>query len=54
MAKECCQCKYHRNSVWYVEELELATDQCTLDHICDADDCPDFEEIISEEIDYDV
>ena len=50
MAKECCMCEYSRNRVWYLEDMELSVDDCTLGHTCDADECPDFEELdMSEE-----
>lgn len=52
MARECCQCKYHKNVVWYIYNMELATDKCTLGLLYDADDCPYFEEISYEDIDY--
>lgn len=45
-------CEYHRNSVWYVDDMEMSTDICTLGYNYDADECPHFEEIRYEEIDY--
>ena len=52
MARECSLCEYHRNSVWYVEDVEFSTDICTLGNANDADECPDFEEIVYEEIEH--
>lgn len=53
MARECSMCEYHRNKVWYFEDLEFSVDACTLGYTNDADECADFEELEFTEIDYD-